>query len=393
MLFSTGYNMGKSQKERRRLSRNNKIKSQVRRALRKRPPGPKRPMTSDWILRLRDNALRDHGGDPSQTLKLVKRVCHNWGKVPGPRTRKCTVTGGANLQLAVESLALREQSPAELRRTLRRQGVTKLSSRSAITLHSKATPLAIALRARREEQAEFALRRRQRFHYKWVSWTRRLRRQRAIRAAKREQHCAVYRWGNFTRKLLAKAEKDREDALFQDSAWRAQELTVLVPLWRTLVKGIIESPGFQQMWNAKQETEWPSELARQEWLNFLEYQKEKEERRKVLQRVAHQLAWTYPRSLSRAWRRAKLKVTDRETDRYLRQTLKLTAPEATLEQWSEAAKESAATKKVAAAKKRPKPRTRKVAVAKAVTTSGSRRSGRPKARARTASILHPLPYR
>ena len=303
------------------------------------------------------------------------------------------MTGGANLQLAVESLALREQSPAELRRTLRRQGVTKLSSRSAITLHSKATPLAIALRARREEQAEFALRRRQRFHYKWVSWTRRLRRQRAIRAAKREQHCAVYRWGNFTRKLLAKAEKDREDALFQDSAWRAQELTVLVPLWRTLVKGIIESPGFQEMWNAKQETEWPSELARQEWLNFLEYQKEKEERRKVLQRVAHQLAWTYPRSLSRAWRRAKLKVTDRETDRYLRQTLKLTAPEATLEQWSEAAKESAATKKVAAAKKRPKPRTRKVAVAKAVTTSGSRRSGRPKARARTASILHPLPYR
>lgn len=140
--------MGKLSKAQRRNAR---IERDVLSALKRRPPGPKRPMTRDWVIRLRDNAMAAHGGTKQQTLNLVDRVVKNClHPRPQPRIHKCTVTGGRNLELAIATLVERDQPPAELLRSLRRVGVTKLSPRSAITLHAKALPRAIELRAQRE---------------------------------------------------------------------------------------------------------------------------------------------------------------------------------------------------------------------------------------------------
>ena len=112
-------------------------------------------MTSDWILRLRDNAHHEFGGDRSQLLKLVKRVVRGWGKVKTKRNRKCTVTEGDNLKMAVSALLEGDQGPAALRRSLFRLGVTKLSESSARILHSKALPLVAAKKAQIAADAEF----------------------------------------------------------------------------------------------------------------------------------------------------------------------------------------------------------------------------------------------
>ena len=120
------------------------VKRFVKKELRQKPSGPNRPLTSDWILRLRDNALHEFGGYRSQLLKLVKQVVRGWGKVKTKRNRKCIVSEGDNLKMAVNALLERDQGPAALRRSLFRLGVTKLSDSSARILHSKALPLIAA---------------------------------------------------------------------------------------------------------------------------------------------------------------------------------------------------------------------------------------------------------
>ena len=147
--------MPKNLISKRQRRRNRKVKHFIKKELRQRPPGPNRPMTSDWILRLRDNAHHEFGGDLSQLLKLVKRVVRGWGKVKTKRNRKCTVTEGDNLKMAVSALLEGDQGPAALRRSLFRLGVTKLSESSARILHSKALPLVAAKKAQIAADAEF----------------------------------------------------------------------------------------------------------------------------------------------------------------------------------------------------------------------------------------------
>jgi len=362
--------MGKLSKAQRRNAR---ITRDVLAALKRRPPGPRRPMTRDWVIRLRDLALVAHGGTRQQTLNLVDRVVKNHlSPTPRPRIRKCTVTGGRNLELAIASLVERDQPPAELLRSLRRVGVTKLSPRSAITLHAKALPRAIELRAQREARAARALRRKQDLCRRWVRWYKRLRKLRAVRAAKRHTKIVASRWERFAQALLTREEEERREA----------ELAVYGPLWRTLVKGIIESPGFQEMWNSKQDLEWQSpEIQAQlaeakedrvsyDWLHRKQYAAERREAERA-KRKRLKLA------------KSKQTAEDRKVAKFLKETAKLTRPESTVEDWAEARSKSKATK-------RPRPRTR--------TDSPKVRPIRtPRSRPRTSrwstpSILHPVPY-
>ena len=202
---------------RRQKKRNRRIKRVVKEALRQRPPGPKRPLTSEWVLRLRDNALHQYPGDPSQTLKLVKRVCLRWGKPKTKRVRKCTVTGGTNLQLAVDALLAEDQGPAALRRSLFRAGVSKLSASAARTLHSKAIKLAAVKREQLAAEAEMArLERRDRLLSDWHKLVRAARLAKA-RAALKKHRDAKARAERLHREKVAaikdKARRSRTDYL------------------------------------------------------------------------------------------------------------------------------------------------------------------------------------
>ena len=130
------------------------------------PPVPNRPMTSVWILRFRDRAVTVHGGCPSQTLKSIKRCRRNYEKfsqILAPRICKSPVTGGNILRLATLVLSRQDQTPAELRRTLFRLGVTKLSEWSATTLHAVASPHATLKRDAKTRAAALAQRRSKRW--------------------------------------------------------------------------------------------------------------------------------------------------------------------------------------------------------------------------------------
>ena len=135
--------------------RQRRVKRFVKKKLRQGPPGPNRPRTSDWILRLRDNAHHEFGGYWSQLLKLVKRVVRGWGKVKIKRNQKCIVTEWDDLKMAVNTLLEGDQGPAALRRSLFRSGVTKLNESSARILRSKALPLVAAKKAHVAAEAEF----------------------------------------------------------------------------------------------------------------------------------------------------------------------------------------------------------------------------------------------
>ena len=150
-----------STRQKRRIRRINHV---VKEALMQRSPGLIIPMTFEWMLRLVDNASYEHPGDPSQTLKLVKRACLRWDKPTTKRVCKCKVTAGTNLQLAADAILIEDQGPVALRRALFRAGVSKFSDTSARTLRSKAVNLT---ELRREQIAAEAglvrLRRRHRY--------------------------------------------------------------------------------------------------------------------------------------------------------------------------------------------------------------------------------------
>ena len=138
-------------KKQRRHSR--RVKHFVKKELQQRPPGPNRPITSDWTLRLRDKAHHEFGWYRSQLFKLVKRIVRDWSNVKTKRNRKCTVTEGDILKMAVNALLEGDHGPAALRRSLFRLGVTKLSS--ARILHSKALPLVDAKKVHVPADARF----------------------------------------------------------------------------------------------------------------------------------------------------------------------------------------------------------------------------------------------
>ena len=359
------------------LTRTELIKRDLTLWLKARPPGPNRPMTSDWILRFRDRALTDHPSDHpgcrSQTLKLVKRCCRNYakfGQIWAPRVRKSPVTGVRNLRLAIQSLSQQDQTPAELRRSLFRLGVTKLSERSAITLHAVASPPAARNREARARAAAKALRRRKRWHHKWCKWVSRIRKVRAMRAYKRHQSAMASRWEKFTRFELARAEQERQDLLWSIPKYRERELEIVVPLWRSLVKGIIESDGFQAMWNETLDDKWRD--ARLAWeradsdRRWAYYEK----RRKLIQRAARKIARWKPKPPTK-WQQ---KAADRDVTEFLEETFHLTRPEATPEEWIAA---SRAPTKRRRSRARRGARVPVVAETTAIKSSRPRRAARP----------------
>ena len=90
-------------------------------------------------------------------FKVVKRTVRDSSKVKNERNRKCTVTEGEDLKMAVNALLEGDQGPAAFRRSLFRLGVTKLSENLARILHSKAILLVAAKRSQIAADAEFVV--------------------------------------------------------------------------------------------------------------------------------------------------------------------------------------------------------------------------------------------
>ena len=131
--------------------------------------------------------------------------------------RKCTVTGGTNLQLAVDALLAEDQGPAALRRSLFRAEVSKLSASAARTLHSKAIKLAAVKREQLAAEAEMArLERRDRLLSDWHKLVRAARLAK-VRAALKKHRDAKARAERLHREKVAaikdKARRSRTDYL------------------------------------------------------------------------------------------------------------------------------------------------------------------------------------
>ena len=135
--------------------------------------------------------------------------------------RKCTVTGGTNLQLAVDALLAEDQGPAALRRSLFRAGVSKLSASAARTLHSKAIKLAAVKREQLAAEAEMArLERRDRLLSDWHKLVR------AARLAKTRAALKKHR------DVKARAERLHREkvAAIKDKARRSRTDYLLYPM-------------------------------------------------------------------------------------------------------------------------------------------------------------------
>ena len=142
-----------------------------------------------------------------------------------------------------------------------------------------------------------------------------------------------------------------------------------MPLWRSLVKGIIESDGFQAMWNETLDDKWRD--ARVAWENAecARWRAYCAKRTKLIQRAARKIARWKPKPPTKS----RQKAADRDVDEFLEETFHLTRPEATPEEWIAASR---------APTKRRRSRARRGARAPVVAETTAIKSSRPRRAAR-----------